>query len=440
MKLKHIYTLTLLLTSLATPSSFMSGRTSLLAQNPTPAPEQSEKIAVSGATLHLGNGQVVENGLVLLEDGKIEYAGSQKDHSPNDYQMIDAAGKHVYPGLIALNTGLGLTEIGAVRSTRDGRETGYLNPHVRTLIAFNTDSQVIPTVRSRGVLLAQSVPQGGRISGKSSIFQLDGWNYEDAVRRTDDGIHLNWPRTVSYSWRERKYSENKDYNKQLNELEAFMLEAKAYCNGEREGDVQLKLAAMCDLLNNDANAYVHVYDAKGIQSAVMLMKEFGIKPVIVGGDESYLVADFLKQEGVSVILGSTQDLPNRADADIDQPFKTPAMLAEAGVSFAISHGGYWEQRNLPFVAGTAVAYGLDYEKAIQALTLDAAKIAGIDQDYGSLENGKSATLIVVGGDLLDMRKSEVEMAFIDGRMIDLDNKQSELYRKFKEKYSRESGR
>lgn len=219
-----------------------------------------------------------------------------------------------------------------------------------------------------------------------------------------------------------------------------MLEAKAYCDGKRTGETQLKMAAMCDLLEGAANAYIHVSDAKGIQGAVVFFKDFGLKPVIVGGDESYLVADFLKKEGISVILGSTQDLPNSADDDIDQPFKTPAILAEAGVNFALSHGGYWEQRNLPFTAGTAVAYGLGYEDAIQALTLSAAKIVGIDKDYGSLETGKSATLIVVGGDLLDMRQSEVEMAFIDGRMVNLDNKQSELYRKFKEKYSRESGR
>lgn len=414
---------------------FFSIATSL-AQNPTPAPDQSEKIAITGATLHLGNGKKVDNGLLIFANGKIEYAGDMTKRGLDDCKVIDAKGKHIYPGLIALNTGLGLTEIGAVRSTRDGRETGFLNPHVRTLIAFNTDSQVIPTVRSRGVLLAQSVPQGGRISGKSSVMQLDGWNYEDAVRRADDGIHFNWPNRFRYSWREGRYNENKGYADQVKDVRQYMLQAKAYCQSDRKGETQLKMAAMCDMLNNTSNMYVHVYDAQGIREAVLFGEEFGIKPIIVGGDQAHMITDFLKSKGISVILGSTQSLPNAADDDIDQPFKNPALLAKGGVQFAISHGGYWEQRNLPFTAGTAVAYGLDYERAIQAMTLDAAKIVGIDKDYGSLEGGKSATLIIVSGDLLDMRQSEVEAAFIDGRMIDLDNKQSELYRKFKEKYAR----
>lgn len=408
-----------------------------LAQNPTPAPDQSEKVAITGATLHLGNGKMVDNGLVLFASGKIEYAGPMTKRGLDDYKVIDGTGKQIYPGLIALNTGLGLTEIGAVRSTRDGRETGFLNPHVRTLVAFNTDSQVIPTVRSRGVLLAQSVPQGGRVSGKSSVMQLDGWNYEDAVRRADDGIHFNWPNRFRYNWREGRYSENKGYAQQVKEMRQLMLQAQAYCQGERQGATLLKMAAMCDMLGAKSNMYVHAYDAQSIREAVMFGEEFGIKPVIVGGEQAYLITDFLREKDVSVILGSTQSLPNSADEDIDQPFKNPALLAQGGVRFAISHGGYWEQRNLPFTAGTAVAYGLDYERAIQAMTLDAAKIVGIDQDYGSLESGKSATLIVVGGDLLDMRQSQVEMAFIDGRMINLDNKQAVLYRKFKEKYSRQ---
>lgn len=409
----------------------------LSAQNPTPAADQQEKIAITGATLHIGNGKKIDNSLVLFADGKIEYAGVKTKRGLDDYKVVDATGKQIYPGLIALNTGLGLNEIGAVRSTRDDRETGFLNPNVRTLIAFNTDSQVIPTVRSRGVMLAQSVPKGGRISGKSSVMQMDGWNFEDAVRRADDGIHFNWPRHFSYNWREGRFGENKNYAKQLEDIRQLMLQARAYCQGNRSGATQLKLAAMCDMLKGNSNMYVHVDDAQGIQEAVLFAKDFGLKPVIVGGTQAYMITGFLKENNVPVILGSTQSLPGGADADIDQPFKTPAALANGGVHFAISHGGYWEQRNLPFTAGTAVAYGLDYERAIQALTLDAAKIVGIDKDYGSLESGKSATLIVVSGDLLDMNQSEVEVAFIDGRMVNLDNKQSELYRKFKEKYARE---
>ena len=173
-----------------------------------------------------------------------------------------------------------------------------------------------------------------------------------------------------------------------------------------------------------------------IMQSVRLIKEMGGRPVIVGGQDAHLIGDFLKQEMVPVILSSTQALPNRQDEDIDGPFRKPALLAEAGVEFAISHGGYWEQRNLPFVAGQAVGFGLDKESALKAITLTPARIAGIADRYGSLETGKSATLIVVAGDVLDMRSSVVELAFIDGREVNLDNKQAELARKFREKYAR----
>lgn len=408
----------------------------LSAQNPVPGPAQSEDIAITNATIHVGNGEVIENGQILFSNGKIQSVSRTSTDLPTGYQVVDANGKHIYPGLIALNSSLGLVEIGAVRSTRDQREVGTFNPNVRAMIAFNTDSQIIPTVRSRGVLLAQATPQGGRISGKSSVMQLDGWNFEDAVRGQDEGAHFNWPWKQFYSWWSGEVRKNNNYDQQLRDLALFMEQSKAYCSDNREGEVQLKLAAMCDLYSGNAKAYFHVDDASDIQATVLFAKKHGMDPVIVGGEESYLVTDFLKQHEVSVILGSTQSLPSGPDEDVDQPFKTPAQLAEAGVDFAISHGGYWEQRNLPFTAGTAVAYGLPYESAIQALTLTPARITGIDDEYGSLEAGKSATLIVVGGDLLDMRQSKVEHAFIDGRKVNLDNKQAYLYRKFGEKYER----
>jgi imidazolonepropionase-like amidohydrolase len=193
---------------------------------------------------------------------------------------------------------------------------------------------------------------------------------------------------------------------------------------------------MCEALAATKNVYLHIDEPREIMHGVQLVKKMGGKPVIVGGQGAHLVADFLKREGVPVIVSSTQALPRRQDEAIDGPYAKPALLAEAGVEFAISHEGYWEQRNLPFVAGQSVGFGLDYEAAITAITLTPAKIAGIDAMYGSLERDKSATLIVVSGDVLDMRTSQVEMAFIDGRMVDLDNKQTELYRKFKTKYSR----
>jgi imidazolonepropionase-like amidohydrolase len=415
---------------------FVLAGTCVRAQNPTPAAEQSGPIAITNATIHVGDGTVSENATLLLRDGRIEAVGSEIT-VPAGYETVDATGKEVYPGLIALNSQLGLTEIGAVRATNDQREVGVFNPNARALIAFNTDSQVIPTVRSRGVLIAQTTPEGSLVSGRSSMVQLDGWNYEDAAVRADDGLHVNWPNRYRYNWMTGALTESEGYAERVRELELFLQQAAAYCNRpEGEGDRLLKLEAFCEAVSGDANAYLHADEARDIQAGVLLLKEMGARPVVVGGYQAYLIADFLKREEVPVILSSTQALPDRPGDAIDQPYRNPALLAEAGVEFAISHEGYWQQRNLPFVAGQAVGFGLDYEKAIEALTLAPARITGIDKDYGSLEAGKSATFIIVSGDVLDMRTSRVERAFIDGRDVNLDNKQAELYRKFDEKYQR----
>ena len=422
---------------LLTPLFVLLLCTCVRAQNPTPAPDQAQPILIRDATVHVGNGTVIENGDVLFDEGRIVDVGAEVP-APANARIVDGSGKHVYPGLIALNSQLGLTEIGAVRSTNDQRETGRLNPNARALIAFNTDSQVIPTVRSRGVLLAQITPVGGMVSGRSSMVQLDGWNFEDAVVGEDDGVHINWPRRSSWSWQTRQVSENKQYPEQVEGLTDFMREAAAYCDEDRSGNRLLKLEAMCEAVAGSKNVYLHMDGPREIMHAVQLVKEMGGRPVIVGGYDAHLVADFLKRENVPVIFRSTQSLPTSQDDGIDEPFTRPAQLAEAGVTFALSHEGYWQQRNLPFIGGQAVGFGLDYEAAITALTLTPARIAGIAADYGSVEDGKSATLIVTSGDVLDMRTSRVEHAFIDGREVSLDNKQAELYRKFSEKYDRQN--
>ena len=409
------------------------------AQNPTPADRQTTPMAFTGATVHVGDGTVLENATLLVDGGLIAGIGTELT-VPAGYTTVDASGKDIYPGLIALNSQLGLTEIGAVRATNDQREVGTFNPNARALIAFNTDSQVIPTVRSRGVLLAQATPEGSLVSGRSSIMQLDGWNFEDAAVRADDGVHINWPNRWSYNWQTGELKASENYDERVRELESFLEQAVGYCGRQESDDNNrlLKLEGFCEALSGSANAYLHADEARDIQAGVLLLKRMGGKPVIVGGEQAHLVTDFLKREGVPVILSSTQALPGAQDEPIDQPYRNPALLAEAGVDFAISHEGYWQQRNLPFVAGQAVGFGLDYERAVTAVTLAAARIVGIDDRYGSITEGKSATFIVVDGDLLDMRSSTVEKAYIDGRDVDLDNKQAELYRKFREKYRRES--
>ncbi len=403
-----------------------------------PAAKQSGKIYLMGATAHLGNGEVIDNSCIAFENGKIVLVADATVSKINtsDGQLIDVAGKHVYPGLIAPNTTLGISEIGAVRATRDDREVGLINSNVRSAIAYNTDSRVTPTIRSNGILIAQIVPQGGRISGSSSVMKLDGWNWEDTMIGDDDGIHVRWPgKFVRRGWWANNpgLDKNKNYSEQVAEITSFLKEAAAYNKGAPKKK-NLKMDAMKGVFNKSMNLYVHTNGAKEIMEACEALKDIDVNVVIVGGNEAWLVADYLKENNISVILGNVQSLPRLKSDDIDQPFKGPKILEEAGVLFALSHNGNWDQRNLPFKAGQAVSYGLGKEKAIQAMTLNAAKILGIDDRVGTLAEGKDATLVVSSGDIMDMRGNNIELAFIHGGQIDLENKQTALYQKFRKKY------
>ncbi len=409
----------------------------LWAQVPAPAPPQQRPIYIVGATVHVGNGEVLENGIVAFEKGKLTIVATPETLGKvnlSRYEIIDAKGKHIYPGFIAPNTNLGLVEINAIRPTRDNDETGYINPNVRSIIAYNTDSEVIPTVRSRGVLIGQITPEGGRVSGMSTIVHFDAWNWEDAAIVKDDGIHVNWPRTFSYNWRRREVSTNDNYAEQVEQISKLMEEAQAYAKNKALEETNLKFEAMRKLFTKERKLYVHVDDAKAITAAVMLAKKHGLDAVIVGGEDAWMVTDLLVENKVPVILSPTHRLPNRVDTDIDQPFKTPAMLQDAGVLFCLQNEGSWQQRNLPFQAGHAVGFGLKYEDAVSAISLNTAKILGVDAQLGSIEVGKDATLIISSGDALDMRSSNIEAAFIQGRNVDLDNKQKGLYEKYKQKY------
>ena len=230
------------------------------------------------------------------------------------------------------------------------------------------------------------------MSGRSSIMHLDGWNFEDAVVGEDDGVHVNWPLARnSYNWQTGRLKTNEKYDELVTDLEMFLKEAAAYCGEGRDGDRLTKLEAMCDAVSGNRNVYLHVDEPRDIQQGVRLIKDMGGRPVIVGGYGAYQVTDFLKENDVPVILSSTQALPDNQDDAIDQPFRNPALLHEAGVTFAMSHEGSWQQRNVPFIGGQAVGFGLPYEAAIRALTLTPATIAGISETHGSLAVGKSAT-------------------------------------------------
>ena len=414
----------------------------LQAQTPTPAVAQSESILIINATAHLGNGKVIQNAVIGFDGGKLTLVGDATliKYDRNAYKkVIDAAGKHVYPGFIAPNTPLGLIEQGSIRQMTDQAEVGDMNPSVRSIIAYNTDSHITPTIRSNGILLAQIVPEGGRVSGQSSVVELDGWNYEDAAYAIDGGVHLRFPSIVSFSFNPAtgpEFKKNDNFSKEVADVEAFFREAKGYAEKVNPTPKNLKFEAMRDLFSKKKTLFIHANAAKEITEGVQFGKKMGCRTVIVGGRDTWMLTDLLKSNDVAVILNETQDLPSRNDDDIDQPFKTPMMLQKAGVLFCLSVNGWWQNRNLPLMAGQAVAFGLEKEEAVASITSNTAKILNIDKTVGTLETGKDATLILTEGDALDMRTSKVTQAFIRGKEIDLDNKQKQLYRRFKTKYDR----
>lgn len=406
------------------------------AQVPTPAKDQTNTIAITGATIHVGDGQVFENGTIVFANGKITSVGSNVQ-APAGATVVDATGKHVYPGLIAPATYLGLSEIDAIRPTRDNREVGSYNPNARSIIAYSTDSRVTPTIRSNGILLAEIAPIGGRISGTSSVVELDAWNWEDAAYATDMGMHINWPSMYRHTgwWAEPgPILPNEGYQGQFDELVNYFKEAQAYAKLDKVEEVNMKFEAMKGLFTGTKKVFVHVDGAKEILAVIDFKKQFGLDLAIVGGTDSWRVADALAENKVPVVLRNVHALPETDESDVDLPYKLPALLNEAGVEYCLSIYGGWEQRNLMFMAGTAATYGLTKEEALSAITYNTAKILGIDKNVGTLTTGKDATLIISTGDVLDMRTSNIEQAFIRGKQIDLNNKQKELYQKFDKKY------
>ncbi len=414
------------------------------AQQPTPAPPQSRSILITGGTVHVGDGRVIDEGAVGFRDGRIDYVGFNYAVTAAYDTVINVAGQHVYPGFIGANTTLGLAEIEAVRASVDRSDIGKMEPELRTLIAYNAGSRVVPTIRTNGVLVAQVVPRGMTISGTSSVVQLDAWDWEEAAVRTDDGIHVNWP--AAYDRRgwwaepgETDQGKKDERAEKIQEIRDFFRRAKAYATSSPE-KIDLRLEAMRGLFDGRKTLFVHANAAREITEAVQFAKAEGVKrTVIVGGYDAWRVADLLRDNKVDVILRRLHSLPLRPEDDIDLPYRLPALLKERGVRFCLDNAGSMEAmglRNLPFLAGTARAHGLSPEDALRAITLDAAAILGIDQRLGSLIVGKDATLIVSRGDALDMRGNDISHAFIQGRAIILDDHHQQLYRQYKERIGR----
>jgi imidazolonepropionase-like amidohydrolase len=413
-----------------------------------PAKEFKGKTFVTNGTIHVGNGTVIENGTIVISNGKITSVGAGASSPGSDTRVIDAKGKHVYPGLILANTDIGLKEIAnGVRASNDHTELGEFNSNIRAITAYNTDSRVMAVLRSNGILLASVAPQGGSVSGSSTIVQLDAWNWEDAAYQMDAGMHITLPSFISRGGGRRfagfpgfpgagGADAGKSALEKVEEIKSFFRQAKAYIQEPVHSNVNLKLEAMRPLIEKKQKLFVHGDQIKQMLIAIDFAKEFGVDVVIVGGSESFQIADLLKANNISVILDQCLNLPATEDDDIDQPFKTPAALQKAGVLYCISDDdANTRYRNLSYNAGIAATFGLTKEEALSAITLNAAKILGVEGKTGSIEVGKDANIVVCEGDLLDMKTSTVTDALIQGRQINLDNKQKQLYERYKYKYS-----
>lgn len=408
----------------------------------TPAANQAKSILIQGATLHIGDGSVLENGMLGIDNGKIVELGEAGTEQNSYATTIDAKGKHLYPGFIAVNSTVGMVEIDAVRPTNDLNEIGTFLPHIRTIIAYNAESKVVESLRPNGILTAQIVPTRGRIAGSSSVVQLDAWNWEDASLKTDEGIHVYWPRSYrrgnASKGEDPLVYDQKNYSKQVDELKQYLVKAKTFQKGERPKN--LPNAALAGVFTGAQQVYLHAKEKRQILDGIDLLKKQGIQHIVlVGGDDAHLIIPYLKEHNIPVILSRPHRLPNTADEDVKLPFKMAKLLMDAGLTITIDVSGRMERmntRNLPFYAGTFAAYGVAKEKAVEMITLNAAKILGIDERLGSLEVGKDATVFIAEGDALDMRTNQLSHAFIQGREISLETHQTELWKRYMEKFSR----
>lgn len=413
-----------------------------------PAREFEGTLFITHGTIHVGNGQVITDGTIQINKGKIEKIGNNISVSSDAAKVIDAKGRQIYPGLISSNIDLGLKEVtNGVRGTNDYSELGEINPSIRSIVAYNTDSKVINVLRSNGILLANVIPQnaddGGKplITGTSSVVQLDAWNWEDAAYRMDGNMHFNMPSLIPRSNRFEaplstpQQDPVKAALAQIEKVKDFFREAKGYLSEQIHKETNLKFEATKGLFDKKQKLFVHCYAVKEMLLAIDFKNEFGFNIVIVGGNDSWQIASLLKQNNIPVILNELHALPVSIDDDVDQPFKTPYLLQKAGVLFALADKDETTRgRNLMFNAGTAAAYGLTKEEALSSVTLNAAKILGIDDLTGSLEVGKDANIVISEGDILDMKSSIITNAFIHGREINLSNKQTQLYERYKYKY------
>ena len=410
-----------------------------------PGAAQPQPIVFKNATLHPVASKKIDKGMLLIEDGKIAAIG-KRVKVPQDAKTIDLKGKHVYPGLFEAHTQLGLTELSAVRATNDYREAGSINPNVKAIVSVYPDNLIIPVTRSNGVLFALTAPVGGLISGKSAVIQLDGWTYEDLSVTAEAALQVDWP-VQNLSPRRRATMSAADDKKALkrqsallDKLTDFFESARNYRDARNISsstqNYDARLESMINVVNGVTPMMVRANDAAAIQSAVNFSLQENVKLIILGGYDAGECANLLKKYDVPVVIGAIHRVPERRSDEYDRAYTLAARLHKAGVKFCISgteRSKTWNARNLAYHAATAAAFGLPVDEAIRSITLSPAEILGVDDKIGSLTVGKDASLMVTDGNPLEVR-TQVLSVYLQGRKVDLANRQLRLYKKYQQRY------
>lgn len=422
-----------------------------IASDNVPAAAQKIPLVFKGATLHTVSGENIVNGSMLVDKGRIVALGSQIN-VPANAQVIDVSGKHIYPGMIAANTVMGLAEVQSVRATLDYAEAGAINPNARALVAVNPDSELITTARANGVLATLSVPNSpaGLINGTSALIQMDGWTWEEMAVQAEVGLHINLPmlrfnpELFPAPLDSRLEEIRKASAQRLKMLEEAFDAALAYLDARAQNDgtqIDVRWEAMLPALAGKRPVFIHAQDVSQIRFALNFAQRYQLKLVIVGGADAPVLADVLKQRQVPVIVTGIHKLPMRRGADYDAYFSVAAKLSQAGVPFCIARAGTDDdapnERNLPYEAAVAATFGLDPNEALKAITLYPAQILGVADRLGSLEAGKLANFFITNGDPLET-SSKVEQIYIQGRVVDGSTKQSRLTEKYQQKYLQKS--
>jgi imidazolonepropionase-like amidohydrolase len=410
------------------------------------APAQSAPVAIINAQIHPIDRPPFQ-GHIVFDKGVITHLGEGQPPTLEANTTIITApqGTHVYPSLIGPFTQLGLTELAAVRASLDFNEAGSITPEATAAVAVNPDSTLLPVTRANGVLVAGLFPSGGLVPGRASAITLDGWTPSDMTIKKHLGVFVEWPmmRTVRAWWMDQSEEDQQKTIRRNTELlaETFRT-AKAYIDRTNAGEklqTDIRWEAMRPVLTQTPGTpqqklFVQANDYEQILAAIDLKKTYNLDLVIVGGIDAPQAAVQLKELNIPVIVTSVLALPRREDAGYDENYTLPKRLIDQGVLVAISSGEETaHERNLPYAAAMACAHGLSPDQAMQAITLNAAKVLGIDDQFGSLAPGKSATFIITTGSPLETATS-VTKAYINGKEISLKSKHTELAEKYREKY------